>query len=188
MRSKDIVCVLFISLVLASSIVCLAKETSGTAEGNLAMPRENLPEGFKFVASLPDPDGRLNMTDEIEDFYGELDIGLVDPANISVGIYQWADMGLAYDARITMIQLSDEEKADNAISNFKSEYDEMVARGLPIFSNVTINGHPSLQIKDVRGDNSIRYLFLWRASSLVTLVEGNQDRNQSLELAEAAPL
>lgn len=188
MRSKDIVCVLFISLVLASCIGGLAKETSGTAEGNLAMPRENLPEGFKFVASLPDPDGRVNMTDEIEDFYGELDIGLVDTANISVGIYQWADMGLAYDARITMIRLSDEEKADNAISNFKSEYDEMVARGLPIFGNVTINGHPSLQIKDVRGDNSIRYLFLWRAGSLVTLVEGNQDRNQSLELAEATLL
>lgn len=54
----------------------------------------------------------------------------------------------------------------------------MVARGLPIFSTATVNGHPSLQIKDVRGDNSIRYLFLWRAGSLVTLVEGNQDRNQ----------
>lgn len=186
MRSKDIVCVLFISLVLASSIGCLAKETSVTAEGNLAMPRENLPEGFKFVASLPDPDGRVNMTDEIEDFYGELDIDPVDPANISVGIYKWADSVL--DAKITMVRLSDEEKADNAISNFKSEYDEMVARGLPIFGNATVNGHPSLQIKDVRGDNSIRYLFLWRAGSLVTLVEGNQDRNQSLELAEATLL
>ncbi|NYT08359.1 MAG: hypothetical protein GKC09_00225, partial [Methanosarcinales archaeon] len=122
------------------------------------MPRENLPEGFEFVASLPDPDGRVNMTDEIEDFYGKLDIDPVDPANISVGIYQWADPGLAYDAKITIIRLSDEEKADNAISNFKSQYDEMVARGLPIFSNATVNGHPSLQIKDVRGDNSIRYL------------------------------
>lgn len=186
MRSKDIVCVLFISLVLASCIGGLAKETSGTADGNLTMPRENLPEGFYFFAFLPDPDGRVNMTDEIEDFYGELDIDPVDPANISVAIYKWADSVL--DAKITMIRLSDEEKADNAISNFKSEYDEMVARGLPIFSNVTINGHPSLQIKDVRGDNSIRYLFLWRAGSLVTLVEGNQDRNQSLELAEATLL
>ena len=189
MRSKDIVCVLFISLVLASSIVCLAKETSGTAEGNLAMPRENLPEGFKFVASLPDPDGRVNMTDEIEDFYGELDIGSIDPANISVGIYQWDEPGLdSYDAKITMIQLSDEMKADNAISNFKSQYDDMVARGLPILSNTTVNGLPSLQIKDVRGDNSIRYLFLWKADGLVTLVEGNQYRNQSLELAEAMAL
>ena len=188
MRSKYMVCALFISLMLASSIECLAKETSGTADGNLALPKENLPEGFTFVASLPDPDGRVNMTDEIEDFYGKLDIGLVEPSNISVGIYRWADPGLAYDAKITLIRLSDEEKADNAISNFKSQYDDMVARGLPIFSNETVNGHPSLQIKDVRGDNSIRHLFLWRSGSHVTLVEGNQDRNQSLELAEVAPL
>ena len=188
MRSKKIVFALFISLVLASSIGCLAKETSGTTDGNLTPPKENLPEGFRFVASLPDPDGRVNMTDEIDDFYGKLDIGPIDPAKISVGIYQWTDPGLAYDARITKIQLSDEEKADNAISNFKSQYDDLVARGLPILNNTTINGHPSLQIKDLRGDNSIRYLFLWRAGSLVTLVEGNQDRNQSMELAEAAPL
>jgi len=177
---------LFISLVLASSIGCLAKETSETTEGNVALPRENLPEGFYFLTSLPDPDGRVNMTDEIEDFYGELDIDPVDPANISVGIYKWADSVL--DAKITMVRLADEMKADNAISNFKSEYDEMVARGLPIFSNATVNEHPSLQIKDVRGDNSIRYLFLWRTGSLVTLVEGNQNRNQSLELAEATGL
>jgi hypothetical protein len=186
MKLKNIVCALFISLVLASSIGCLAKETSGIADGNLTLPKEDLPEGFYFFTSLPDPDGRVNMTDEIGDFYGELDIDPVDPANISVGIYKWADSVL--DAKITMFQLSGEEKADNAISNFKSQYDEMVARGLPILSNATVNGHPSLQIKDVRGDNSIRYLFLWRAGSLVTLVEGNQDRNQSLELAEATGL
>ena len=186
MKLKNIVCVLLISLVAVSSIGCLAKETSGTTDGSLTLPKEDLPEGFKFFTSLPDPDGRVNMTDEIEDFYGELDIDPVDPTNISVGIYKWGDSVL--DAKITMVRFFDEEKADNAISNFKSQYDEMVARGLPILSNATVNGHPSLQIKDVRGDNSIRYLFLWRAGSLVTLVEGNQDRNQSLDLAEAAPL
>lgn len=94
------------------------------------MPRENPPEGFEFVASLPDPDGPVNMTDEIEDFYGVPDIDPVDPANISVGISSWADPGLAYDAKITIIRLSDEEKADvNAISNFKSQYDEDGGKG-----------------------------------------------------------
>jgi hypothetical protein len=106
-----------------------------------------------------------------------------------VGIYQWDEPGLnSYDARITHILLFDEEKADNAISNFKSQYDEQVARGLPILNNVTINEHPSLLIKDLRGDNSIRYLFLWKNDNLVTLVEGNDKMNQSLELAEASEL
>jgi len=177
---------IFLSLVLTSSIGCLAKDSAGAADANPAIPKEGLPEGFKLVASLPDPDGRVNMTEEIEDFYGEADINPVDPANISVGIYQWAEPGLdSYDARITTILLSDENKAENAISNFKSQYDALVARGLPILDNATINGHPSLQIKDLREDNSFKYLFLWRSNSLVILVEGNQDRNQSLELAEA---
>jgi hypothetical protein len=130
-------------------------------------------------------DSSVNMTDYIEDFYGDLDIG---PANVSVGIYQWGELGDSYDAKVTLIQLADEEAANNAVSNFKSQYDEMVARGLPIFSNATINDHESLQIKDLRGDNSIRYLFLWNTNSQVTLVEGNDKRNQSLELAEATGL
>ena len=176
---------LFISLVLASSIGCLARDTAGTPEANLAIPRDNLPQGFKLLAVLPEMDNSVNMTDYIEDFYGDLDIG---PANASVGIYQWGELGQSYDAKVTLIQLADEENANKAISNFKSQYDDMVARGLPIFSNVTINGHESLQIKDIMGDNSIRYLFLWNTNSLVALVEGNQDLNQSLELAEATGL
>ena len=127
----------------------------------------------------------MNMTDNIEDFNGEADIC---PANVSMGIYQWSEAGKSYDAEITLIQLSDEEKANNAISNFKSQYDKMLARGLPIFSNATVNSHESLEINDIRGNNSIRYLFLWKSNSLVTLVEGNDNRNQSLELAEATGL
>jgi hypothetical protein len=130
-------------------------------------------------------DSSVNMTDYIEDFYGDLDIG---PANVSVGIYQWGELGDSYDAKVTLIQLADEEAANNAVSNFKSQYDDMVARGLPIFSNATINGHESLQIKDLRGDNSIRYLFLWNTNSQVTLVEGNDKRNQSVGLGEASRL
>ncbi|OYV09982.1 MAG: lipoprotein [Methanosaeta sp. NSP1] len=185
MISRNIICILFISLVLASSIGCLARDSAGTPEANSAIPRENLPQGFKLLAVLPEMDSSVNMTDYIEDFYGDLDIG---PANVSVGIYQWGELGDSYDAKVTLIQLADEEAANNAVSNFKSQYDDMVARGLPIFSNATINGHESLQIKDLRGDNSIRYLFLWNTNSQVTLVEGNDNRNQSLELAEATGL
>lgn len=185
MISKNIICILFISLLLASSIVCLTKNSGDASAASLTVPRENLPQGFKLLAALPEMDNSVNMTDYIEDFNGEKDIG---PANVSVGIYQWSEPGKSYDAKITLIQLSDEDKADDAISNFKSQYDKMLARGLPIFSNATVNGHESLQIKDIRGDNSIRYLFLWNSNSLVTLVEGNDNRNQSLELAEATGL
>ncbi len=181
MTMKNIICLLFISLVLAASAGCLAKDPSASATSP-TIPKENLPEGFKLMAALPEMDSSVNMTDYITDFYGPEEIG---PANASVGIYQWSDPGLGYDAKITLIQLSDEEHAKAAVSNFKSQktYQDQLARNLPIFGNATVNGHDALEIKDIRGDNSFRYLYLWNTGSTVALVEGNGDRNQSLELA-----
>ena len=180
-----LICLLLISLLLASSAGCLAKDPAGAS--NPAVPKENLPDGFKLLAVLPGVNSNLNMTDYIKDFYGSNDIG---PANTSVGIYQWGKPGENYDAKITLIQLSDEEHARAAVSNFKSQetYQKLLARNLPIFGNATINGHETLEIKDIRGDNSIRYLDLWNTGSIVALIEGNNDRSLSLELASASGL
>ena len=84
----------------------------------------------------------------------------------------------------------DEEHAKAAISNFKSQetYKDQLARGLPIFGNATVNGHEALEVKDIRGDNSIRYLYLWNTGSTVAFVEGNGDMNQSRMLANATGL
>jgi hypothetical protein len=188
MRSKNIICLLFISLVLASSTGCLAKE-SGAPTSNPAVPKDNLPEGFKLLAVLPGVNSNLNMTDYIKDFYGSEDIG---PTNTSVGIYKWKNLDGSYDindAKITLIQLSDEEHARAAVSNYKSQetYQNQLARKLPIFSNATVNGHETLEIKDI-ADNSIRYLYLWNTGSIVALVEGNNDRSKSIELASASGL
>lgn len=190
MTMKNISCLLFISLVLAASAGCLAKDPGASASvsaSNPAIPTANLPEGFKLLAALPGENSNLNMTDYITDFYGPVNIG---PANTSVGIYQWTDPGQGYDAKITLIQLSDEEHARAAVSNFKSQktYQDQLARKLPIFGNATVNGHDALEIKDIRGDNSIRYLYLWNTGSIVALVEGNNDRNLSIELADASGL
>jgi ABC-type glycerol-3-phosphate transport system substrate-binding protein len=185
MRSKNIICILFISLVLASCIGCVAKDSKGASATNLTVPRENLPEGFVLLAALPEMDSSVNMTDYIKRFYGPQEIG---PANVSVGIYNWGEPGNSYDAKVTLVQLTDEEHAKAAISNFKSQYDKYLARGLPVFENTTINDHDALQIKHIRGDNSIRYIYLWNNDNLVTLVEGNQDKNVSIELATATGL
>jgi hypothetical protein len=186
MTMKNIICLLFISLVLAASAGCLAKDP-GASASNPAIPTKNLPDGFKLLAVLPGENSNMNMTDYIKEFLGPEGIG---PANTSVGIYQWSDPGQGYDAKITLIQLSDEGQAKAAVSNFKSQktYQEQLARKLPIFGNATVNGHDALEIKDIRGDNSFRYLYLWNTGSIVALVEGNGDKNQSLELASAAGL
>ncbi|MCX6676400.1 MAG: hypothetical protein NTU95_00455 [Methanothrix sp.] len=149
------------------------------------VPKENLPEGFKLLAALPEMDSSVNMTDYIKGFYGSEDIG---PANTSVGIYQWGKPGESYDAKITLIQLSDEEHARAAVSNFEKTYQDLLARGYTIFGNATINGHGALEIKDIRGDNSFRYLYLWNTGSIVALVDGNTNKTQTMELASATGL
>ena len=187
MRLKNFICILLLFLALAASSGCLAENKSSPSSADLAVPEEKLPEDFKLLASLPKMDPTVNMTDYIRGFYGEKDIG---PTNSSVGIYQWGKPGEAYDAKITLIRLQDEEHALSAISNYKSQptYKDLLARGLPIFGNATINNHETLEIKDIRGDESIRYLYLWNTRNIVTLVEGNGDRSKSLELASATGL
>ncbi len=199
MRYKNIICLALISLLLICSAGCLEQSSgtggasaSGAAGTGYSVPRENLPEGFKLLAALPENDPSVNMSLYIEDFYGTKnhteDIG---PANVTVGIYKWMKEDQTYDtrdAKITHIELQDEEHALSAISNFKSQYDKLLAKGLPIFANATINGHQTLEIKDIEGDNSIRYLYLWNIDNIVLLVEGNQDRSQSMELASATEL
>src|SRR5512141_2229023 len=118
MRPKNIICILFISLLLAVSTVCLAADNSSIATMNPSIPKVGLPEGFKLLAALPEMDPSVNMTDYITEFYGEKDIGAT---NVSVGIYQWGNPGESYDAKVTFIGLQDEEHAKAAISNFKSQ-------------------------------------------------------------------
>ena len=109
MRPIEIICVLFISLFLASVMGCLAEDGSGS-DANPDIPRTMLPDGFKLLAALPEMDSNVNMTDYVTKFYGEKEI---DPVNISVGIYQWeAEDGVQpYDAKITYMRLADEEGA-----------------------------------------------------------------------------
>jgi hypothetical protein len=187
MKSRNMICIPFICLILASCAFCLGEDKIATASLDLKIPSEKLPEGFKLLAALPEMDPTVNMTDYIKEFYGPKNIG---PANVSVGIYQWGQPPEAYDAKITFIQLLDEEYAKAAVSNFKSQetYENLLARGYPIFSNATINGHEALEIKDIRGDESIRYLYLWNIENIVAFVEGNGDMGKSRDLASATKL
>jgi hypothetical protein len=195
MTMKNTICLLLISLALLAGSGCLAKDPEASASAspstsNIAVPTDNLPDGFKLLAVLPGENSNLNMTDYITEFLGPDEIG---QANVSVGIYKWKNEDGSYDlddAKITLIKLSDEEHAKDAISNFKSqdEYKRLLARNLPIFGNATVNGHETLEIKDVKGDNTIRFLYLWNVGDIIVLIEGNGDRNQSLELASASGL
>ena len=183
MISKKAICVLFISLMLTAILGCVAQETTGS----LSVPTKNLPEGFKLAAVETKFTKGVNMTDEIKDFYGAKDIGMI---NATVGRYWWGDPGTTYVSKITLISTSDEAHAQAAMSNYVSQPDFQTPpyKGIPRFSYALVNDHNTTEIRDAVDDNSLRYLYLWNNGNIVVLVEGNGDRSMSLELASATGL
>ena len=183
MKSKNINYILFISIALIAVSGCVAEKTDGSA----VVPKDNLPAGFSLLAVKTASTQGVNITEEIEDFYGAEDIG---PANATVGIYKWGEPGESYDAKVTLIALEDVENAETAISNYRSlpEFKNPPYKGIDRFSTAVVNGHNATEIRDAVGGNSLRYLYLWNSSSTVVLVEGNGDRSRSLELASATGL
>lgn len=180
---RNINYILFISITLLAISCCMAEDTAGSP----AVPKDNLPAGFSLLAVKTATTQGVNMTEEIEDFYGAEDIG---PANATVGIYTWAPMGEGYDSKITLIQLQDEAHAKAAIANYKAqpEFKNPPYQGIDRFSTANVNGRVVTEIRDAVGENRLRYIYLWNSSSTVVLVEGNGDRSKSIELANATGL
>ncbi len=180
---RNINYILFISIVLLAISIGVADETAGSP----AVPKDNLPAGFSLLAVKTASTQGVNITEEIEDFYGAQDIG---PANATVGIYTWAPIGEGYDSKITLIQLQDEAHAQAAIANYKAlpEFKNPPYKGIDRFSTAIVNGHKVTEITDAVGDNRLRYLYLWNNGSTVVLVEGNGHKDQSRELASATGL
>ncbi len=175
-----------ISFVFLASPVYYAQESSANA-ATPSLPVESLPVGFDFLAMKNASTTGVNITDEIIDFYGDKEIG---PANATVGIYTWAPIGEGYDAKVTLLTLQDEEMANAAVSNYKSlpEFQNPPYKGIERFGTVDINGHEATEIRDATRDNGLRFLYLWNNDSTVVLVEGNADRNASMDLANATAL
>lgn len=183
MMLRNIIYLLSISLALLAVSGYVVGETASSP----AVPKDNLPAGFSFLAVKTNSTQGVNMTEEIEDFYGAEDIG---PANATVGIYTWAPIGEGYDSKITLIQLRDEAHANAAIANYRArpEFKNPPYRGIDRFSTAIVNGHEVTEIRDAVGENRLRYIYLWNSSSTVVLVEGNGDRSKSMELASATGL
>ncbi len=184
MISGKAICILFITLVLTATLGCVAQEKTNSS---LSVPTKNLPEGFKLAGVETESTKGVNMTEEIINFYGAKDIG---PVTAIVGRYWWGEPGATYDSKITLISTKDEEHAQAAISNYKSQPDfqKPPYQGIARFSNAIVNGHNTTEIRDAVGDNTLRYLYLWNKGNIVVLVEGNGTRSKSLELASATGL
>lgn len=172
-RSVTIISILLIAFGLAHAV---------------SVPTQNLPTGFKLLCVIDTNTTGVNISEEINDFYGARDIGIVK--DVSIGKYIWGEMGVDYDAKITILSLENDGYARAAYENYRSRDDfrNPPIKGIDRFANTTINGHDALEIRDrvidLRG-TSIRFLYLWTNSSRVVLVEGNDSRESSMALASA---
>ncbi|MEM2097377.1 MAG: hypothetical protein QXI70_04400 [Methanothrix sp.] len=172
-RSVTIISILLIALGLAHAV---------------SVPTENLPAGFKLLGVIDANTTGVNISEEINDFYGAREIGGVK--DVSIGKYIWGEMGVDYDAKITILSLENDGYAMAAYENYRSreEFKYPPLEGIDRFANATINGHDALEIRDMVRDLrgiSIRFLYLWTNSSSVVLVEGNSSRESSMALAAA---
>ncbi|MBN1323842.1 MAG: hypothetical protein JW986_07595 [Methanotrichaceae archaeon] len=173
-------------LLLGVIPLCGCVGQDGTAAPDL--PRENLPMGFSFRGEINASTPWINMTEELEEFYGANDIGAV---NGSIAYYVWGEPGVDYDAKITIIETEDEAHALAAVENFRLQpkYEKPPFLGVDRFGTAQVGGRDVLEIRDKAGrDQSLRYSYLWNAGETAILVEGNGNRTQSLELASTIAL
>ncbi len=186
MKSMAIMCILFMYMSISTLNSVGYEKMSG-----LGIPGDNLPAGFDLLAIKTNSTQNVNITEEINEFLGSENIG---PFKAVIGVYKWGPLGQAYDAKITLINLTDAKHAQAAIANYISQseyqkplYSSVDRSKMDRFSKAIVNGHEVMEIRDIV-DRDVRHLFLWNNNATVVLVEGNNDRSKSLELASATKL
>lgn len=181
MNSKYTVCAAFVAMLVLLAPGCVSSDQNGGDENAVPVPTENLPEGFSLLAVINDSTPGVDMEDEISDFKGENEIGDVDA---TLGVYIWGEMGKDYDARVTVMECEDAEKAKAAEENYltQPDFENPPFKGVDRFSTAIVNGHQVTEIRE-EVEKQLRYLYLWTNENVVVLVEGNGDRAASIELA-----
>src|SRR5512137_2072755 len=93
--------ILLFALAITSILGCVAQEKAKSDSLDGYLPQgKNLPEGFRLVIMMNNSTPGLNITSEIEEFYGKNDIG---QANAAIGKYWLTTPGTNYDAKVTVI-------------------------------------------------------------------------------------
>jgi hypothetical protein len=175
-------------LFIAASVLLASGCVSGDDEASsAAVPTENLPEGFELLGIINESTPGVDMETEIEDFQGEEDIGDV---KATVGIYQWGELGKDYNAKVTILECQSPEYAQAAYNNYvnQTKFQKPPHKGVDRFSTAIVNGQEVTEIRDRARGDEIKYIYIWTDEKLVVLVEGNDDRAASLELASATKL
>jgi hypothetical protein len=137
---------------------------------------ETLPAGFEYVDTIP------LSTDEIKSGYKADNISGIITG--SEGIYRDSNNT---EYHIDVIELEDEEAANNLITVYKSSFSPLSSGSR--FTDESFNGHSAVKITDYitsGGKDVSRYSYIWSNENYVIVVFGNTAEEAPIrQLAEA---
>ncbi|MFQ6054500.1 MAG: hypothetical protein ACE5J3_00775 [Methanosarcinales archaeon] len=148
------------------------------------IPQNNLPNDFELVTIYNDTTSGINSTEQILKYItGNLSIGSISSAR---GIYKYSGVG-STDVRVTVIKTTSLDNAKNVIENYKKskpEFKHDVSSTVARFATVEFNGHTATEIRELTPDQkNVKYSYIWQNENYVFIVDGNHDRDASMELA-----
>jgi hypothetical protein len=136
---------------------------------------ENLPEGFKYIGSIP-----LNAADIKIDYNAE---NISEVVGGSEGTYKYNES----DFYIDVIELENSEATTNLIDAYKSSFKPLTEGSR--FVDESFNGHSAVRIADhvtSEGTEIPRYTYIWGSGNHVFVVTGSTaDASLVKKLAEA---
>jgi hypothetical protein len=182
------------AFLAVSGCIAAEKQSSSSELLGLLPQGKDLPEGFELIYIVNDEVNdtsknifQKNMTDEIEKFHGVKDIG-----NVKAVVARYRQPGYDNDGKVTLISSQDpglaQAAALNYISNFKKENPFLLPGNISLVGEARVGNHDATEFKDITGDNTIRYAYLWSSGNMVVLVEGSPDRDKSIAFAEAVKI
>lgn len=151
-----------------------AKSTADKSTADISK-LENLPEGFKYIGSIP-----LNAADIKIDYNAE---NISEVVGGSEGMYKYNES----DFYIDVIELENSEATTNLIDAYKSSFKPLTEGSR--FVDESFNGHSAVRIADhvtSSGTEIPRYTYIWSSGNHVFVVTGNAaDDSLVKKLAEA---
>jgi len=150
--------------------------STNSAESTAGISKlENLPEGFKYIGSIP-----LNAADIKIDYNAE---NISEVVGGSEGMYKYNES----DFYIDVIELENSEATTNLIDAYKSSFKPLTEGSR--FVDESFNGHSAVRIADhvtSEGTEIPRYTYIWGSGNHVFVVTGSTaDASLVKKLAEA---
>lgn len=166
------------SLILIVMLGCISQPPTPPVTSGLEqyIPARDLPKNFKLV-------GIVNNTSVAELVRGESDVKVLSAVK---GYYSIESAPV--DGYVLIVKCASPSDASNATKNFLALFPEFPPNApFSRLSSVSFNGHAATQILGDHPDPNAQkfiYKYIWQKEDLVFIVNGSDEQQSSLKLAQ----